>query len=272
MRFDIEAIARMLNFLRNSYRLRPCFLTFILVTFTGTLLAAPQRGRGTPVPAVAAPPAPFHAGETLNLSGGFLGMTGVIIAKLSVIDDHAFYGRPAWHLQGRVQTLNPLKYVYAVDDQFDSYSSQPDVTGMQFELYLHESGKNETHVLRLANVPGAPTNGVVQVPLPANTRDPLDFLYYIRTINWQQTPELHTQVFDGSKIYNVIVNVTTPSAETRVQAGTFTATGLGIRAFEGNTEVTNMKITIWIANDAAHTPVLIDVALPFGSGRVELTK
>jgi hypothetical protein len=264
-----EAIARMLNFFRSTFQNHSIWVSLIVAGSIATFLAAPQTGRSAQPSAL---PAPFHAGETLNLSGGFLGMTGVIVAKLSVVDDHPFYGKPAWHLQGHVQTLNLLKYMYAVDDQFDSYSAQPDVTGLQFELYLHESGKNESHVLRLAPVPGAPTSGVVQVPALSSIRDPLAFLYYIRTVDWQHTPELHTQVFDGSKIYNVIVNVTTPQAQQTVQAGTFTATGLGIRAFEGATEVTNMKITIWLANNAARTPILIEVALPFGSGRVELTK
>jgi hypothetical protein len=29
-------------------------------------------------------------------------------------------------------------------------------------------------------------------------------------------------------------------------------------------------VTIWLAQDAAHTPVLIEAELPFGTGRVEL--
>ncbi len=34
--------------------------------------------------------------------------------------------------------------------------------------------------------------------------------------------------------------------------------------------MTDTKLTLWIAQDAAHTPVLLEMELPIGYGRIEL--
>lgn len=199
-------------------------------------------------------------------------MTGVVSARLSVTDDRPFYGKPAWHLQAHLQTLSPLRYLYPVDDQFDSYAGHADLIGLQFEMYLHESGKSENHILHLSSAQTPAPAGTTQVQVLPGTRDPLGFIYYLRTVDWQKTPEVRSTVFDGQKLYTVVASVATPRSEIKVQAGTFTATGLGFKVLDRGTEITNMKITLWLAQDEAHTPVLIELALPFGSGRVELVK
>jgi hypothetical protein len=114
--------------------------------------------------------------------------------------------------------------------------------------------------------------GATQLQLVRGTKDALGFLYFLRTVNWQSTSEVRSPVFDGRKVYDVHANVVTPRSDITVAAGKFTATGLGIHPFINGKELADTKITLWIAQDTARTPVLIDLALPFGSGRVELTQ
>jgi hypothetical protein len=158
-----------------------------------------------------------------------------------------------------------------VDDSFESYAGHADLTGLQFEMHLNERRKSENHVLRMASGRTPAAAGVTPVQVLAGTRDALGFLYYLRTVNWQKTAEIRSPVFDGHKVYDVHVKVVTPRSDLTVAAGKYTATGLSIRPFINGKELADTQITLWLAQDAAQTPVLIEVGLPFGSGRVELT-
>jgi hypothetical protein len=267
-------IARMLNSTRRNSGAKTAIL-ILLLSATAILAAPQQKGARKQVkPAAPSSPAalavPFRNGESLSYSGQWLSLKDVIGAQLTSNGDHPFNGHPAWHFRAQLQTKNPLRYVLQVDDHFDSYSSHSDLAGEQFELHLNESGKSENHVLRLTPAQGPLPAGTTQLQLVHGTRDALGFLYFLRTVNWQSTPEVRCSVFDGRKVYDVRANVVAPRSEITVGAGKFTATGLGIHPFINGKELADTKITLWIAQDAAHTPVLIDLALPFGSGRVEL--
>jgi hypothetical protein len=241
------------------------------------LIAAPQRSnKPRPAPKASAPPAiptaPFRPGESLNYTIQWSRISDAVTAQLAVVGEQDFYGKPAWHVQAQAHTNNPLRYIFVVDDQFDSYASRMDLTGMQFEMYLHEQGKAENHIYRLSSVSSPAPNGATQVQVLPNTRDALGFAYYLRTVDWEKTPEVRAPVFDGRRIYEVRARVTTARAEVSVRAGKFIATAIGLRIYERGIEITETKLTIWIAQDSAHTPVLIEVELPFGTGRVELLR
>ena len=170
-----------------------------------------------------------------------------------------------------MQTNNPLKIILPVDDQFDSYAEQGKFLGLQFEMYLHESGKSETRLLRLSSgIDPAPPVGTTVVKVLPDTRDPVGFAYYLRTVDWTKTSEVRGPVYDGHKLYDIRATLATPRADISVTAGKFTATGISARVYEPGAETTNSKITIWIAQDAAHTPILLEMELPVGTGRVEL--
>jgi hypothetical protein len=267
------AIARMLNFRRFYHPAAASGIALLILACAVALVAAPQRA-GKPAPAApmttSSPVAPFRAGEALNYSGQWLSMNEVVTAQLSVIDDHPFFGHPAWHLQAKLQTRNPLRYLFPVDDQFDSYASRADFAGMQFEMYQHEAGKQENRVLRFSSVPMPAPAGATEVQVLPGTRDPLGFIYYLRTVNWKQTPEVRSPVYDGHKLYEVRASATADQRDVTGQAGTFVTTGVTLRIFDHDAEVTEIKVTFWLAQDAAHTPVLIEAELPFGTGRVEL--
>jgi hypothetical protein len=268
-------LASIFNSTRFRNATRACLVLALTALPALALITAPQKSKTQhPAPKAPAPPAipaaPFHAGENLNYTVNWSRINDAVTAKLTVVGEQAFYGKAAWHVQAQAHTNNPLRYVVTVDDQFDSYASRMDLTGMQFEMYLHEQGKAENHLFRLSSVSSPAPNGATQVQVLPNTRDALGFAYYLRTVNWEQTAEVRSPVFDGRKIYEVRARVTNPRGEVSVRAGKFIATAIGLRVYDRGTELTTTKLTIWIAQDPAHTPVLIEVELPFGTGRVEL--
>jgi hypothetical protein len=252
-------------------------VSIIILGCAAALIASPQQKTArkpakSAVSAASASAAPFHTGENLSYSGQWLSLKDVIGAQLGANDDRAFNGHSAWHFQAQLQTKNPLRYVLPVDDHFDSYSAHSDLAGQQFELHLNEGAKNENHILRLTPSQTPLAAGAIQLQVIRGTRDALGFLYYLRTVNWQQTTEVRSPVFDGRKVYDVRATVVTPRSDLTVAAGKYSATGLSVRVFMNGKELPDTKITLWIAQDAAHTPVLIELTLPIGSGRVELTQ
>jgi len=250
----------------------------ITLACAAALIAAPQQKsvrKPAKPPAPAAPAAsvaPFHNAESLAYSGKWLSLSDVIAAQLNANDDRPFSGHSAWHFQAQLQTKNPLRYMLQVDDHFDSYSAHTDFAGEQFEMHLNEGSKSETHILRLAAGSSPLPAGRIQAQVLHGTRDALGFLYYLRTVNWQETKEVRSPVFDGRRVYDVRAAVVTPRSDLAVAGGKFTATGLSIRPYFNGKELADTKFTLWIAQDAAHTPVLIELELPIGSGRVELTQ
>jgi hypothetical protein len=266
-------LARMLNFARKN--ISPAFVAIATLIFAAVLVAAPQQKtvrKPSKPPAAAAPAAPFRNAESLTYSGAWVSVSDVLAIQLRANDDRPFSAHPEWHFQARLQTKNPLHYVLAVDDHFDSYSAHTDLAGEQFEMHLNEGSKVENHILRITPSQAPLPAGTTQVQLLHGTRDALGFLYYLRAVNWQQTTEVRSPVFDGRKVYDVHATVVTPRSDLAVAAGKFTATGLSIRPFFNGKELADTKITLWIAQDSARTPVLIELVLPFGSGRVELTQ
>ena len=266
-------LARMLNSLQRN--IFPACFAIVALIFAVALAAAPRqkiaKKPGKPL-AAAAPAAPFHNAESLVYSGAWVSVSDVLAIQLNSNDDRPFNAHLEWHFQARLQTKNPLHYVLAVDDHFDSYSTHTDFASEQFEMHLNEGSKIENRVLRIMPSQTPLPAGTAQVQLLRGTRDALGFLYYLRTVNWQQNTEVRSPVFDGRKVYDVRATVVTPRGDLAVAAGKFTATGLSIRPYLNGKELADTKITLWIAQDAAHTPVLIELVLPFGSGRVELTQ
>lgn len=270
IRFHV-AIARMFNSSQGRLtNFKGYFASLALLT----LLVVPamhQPDGNTHSPESAAAAAPFRAGETLDFSGQWSSISDAFRVTIKAVDDNLFHGRSAWHFQAQCHTNSYLHYIFPVDDQYDSYSAQSSFAGMQFELYLHEPGKSESHILRLASTQTPAPSGATQVQVLPGTRDPLGFTYYLRTVNWNQTAEVRSPVFEGHKLYEVRARVATPRGEITVPAGEFSATGISIRLFDHGAEIPDIHLMIWFAQDAAHTPILIEMELPFGRGRIELT-
>jgi hypothetical protein len=57
-----------------------------------------------------------------------------------------------------------------------------------------------------------------------------------------------------------------------VPAGDYTTSKIGIRVFDNGTEMKDASFTLYLANNAAHTPVMLEAVMPFATARVELLK
>jgi hypothetical protein len=79
-------------------------------------------------------------------------------------------------------------------------------------------------------------------------------------------------VYDGHKLYQVTGRLLSAGEAVTVPAGSYKASKLELHVFDNGQEMKDAQFTIFIANNVAHTPVLLEAVLPFATARVELTK
>jgi len=258
----------------------------LVVVFSAALLAvcafpasaqkpkpSKKRAKTPSAPAaVVAAPVPFRSGEILEYRVLF-SKYSVNAAKVetAIVEQRDFFGHMAWHFRAIAHTMDTTRVLFAIDDQFDSYTSVANLFSMQYEMYLHEQGKEQTSQYRMTtNADPAPQEGTA-VRVAPGTRDAISFLYNLRATDWQRTPELHIPVFDGRRLYDVVARIDTPQASISVPAGTFSAFRVALRLYDHGKELTDTRLWVWIARDPAHTPVLVEADIPFGTARIELT-
>src|SRR5215471_16702004 len=209
-------------------------------------------------------------GEVLQFSASLAKVSNVASLRLEVVDKKEMHGKPAWHFQATAKTQNAMRLIFELDDRFDSFSEGNSFTGIQYEMRLNERGQKVQSVQRLTTTgkePAPPgTSSALVLP---GTRDPLGMMQYLRSVNWDQTREVKSPVFDGRKLYDVRARIIGTS-EVVVPAGRFASATIEIRVFDNGVEMKDAHFTLYLAHDQARTPVLLLAVLPFAEARVEL--
>jgi hypothetical protein len=163
--------------------------------------------------------------------------------------------------------------VFELDHQFDSYSDAGNFASRQYEMHLSERGQKVDSVQRMVSSPQDPAPAdATAARVPAGTRDPLGLLQYLRGIDWGKTPEIKSPVYDGRKFYEVRAVLLSRAEAVKVPAGNYTATKIEIRVYESGAEMKDAHFLLYLSNDAARIPVLLEAVLPVATARVELTK
>ncbi|HXY25344.1 MAG TPA: DUF3108 domain-containing protein [Candidatus Acidoferrum sp.] len=215
---------------------------------------------------------PLKAGEVLEFTANVAKLSNVATLSVKVVGRGNFAGKSAWHLQASAHTQNPLRMVFELDDQFDSYSDAGTLASMQYEMRLSERGQKVESLQRMtaSDKEPAPADASAARVLPG-TRDPLGMLEYLRNVDWSKTPEVRSPVYDGHKLYDVRAKLAGSEA-VEVASGKYAASKIGIRVLEDGVEMKDASFTLYLSNDAARTPVLLEAVLPFATARVELVK
>jgi Protein of unknown function (DUF3108) len=215
---------------------------------------------------------PFRAGEQLDYQISWSHFTIAATAEMAAVGLGPFYGSPAWHFRATATSVGALRYLMPFNDQFDSYAEAATLSSRQYEIYIHEEGKQATRVVRMTDGhERRRADGPMTVVLPG-TRDPLAAAYFLRTVDWQEQTEVSCPVYDGSKLYDLEARLEDANARVTVAAGSFYAWQVGVRVTERGKAASSLMLTVWIAHDPAHTPVLAEGTLPIGSVRAELVR
>ncbi|HXM16765.1 MAG TPA: DUF3108 domain-containing protein [Candidatus Eremiobacteraceae bacterium] len=241
---------------------------------SATVAVAPSAAASpaTPKAAPAADPGlPLKGGEILDFTADVAKVSNVATLELKTAEKRNVSGKNAWHLQAFAHTQNPLRMVFELDDQFDSYSDTSTMTSVQYEMHLSERGQKVDSVQHLTSTgrDAAPPS-VVQTHVLPGTRDPLGMMQYLRHVDWSKTPKVEGPVYDGHKLYDVIASVAGSGQSVTVPAGTFAADKIEIRVFDNGQEMKDAHFFVYFAKNDARTPVLLEAEMPFASARVAL--
>lgn len=213
--------------------------------------------------------AALRIGEILNYQVDWRGFTGAAEVQLQIVNRNKFYGRESWHFRAALHTTEPFRALYSLDDVIDSYPLAANLTGRVFQEHLREFGKPEDDSVSLI-APGEASHAPLpHVIVPAGTLDALSAVYFLRSVNWSSTQDIHAPVFDGENIYEMLARREQRDVVS-VFAGKYRATKISIRLFEAGKD-TGERFALWLAEDASRTPILCTAELPIGSVQVELT-
>ena len=177
----------------------------------------------------------------------------------------------AWHFRALAQTIDTMHIIYPLDDQIDSYTDADQLSSLQYEMYLREQGKQQTNSWRLISDGSPAPANVTAARVSPGTRDPIGLLYVLRAADWKSAPQLRAPVFDGKNLYDVVAHLESPSEQAVVPAGQFTASKIAVRVYDHGQELSTTHFTVWLAQDATRTPVLVETELPIGTARLEMT-
>jgi Protein of unknown function (DUF3108) len=217
------------------------------------------------------PGMPLRRGEVLEYTANVSSLNNVANLKLQVGEHKDFFGKNAWHLQAFAHTESPLRMVFELDDQFDSYSDASTMTSLQYEMHLSERGQKVDSIQRMTETgkEPAPPDATETRVLPG-TRDPLGMMQFLRNVDWTKTAEVRSPVYDGHKLYDVRAKLAAAGEAVTVPAGTYKTSKIEIRVFENGQEMKDAHFTMYFANNPARTPVLLEAIMPFATAQVLL--
>jgi len=216
---------------------------------------------------------PLRPGEVLEFSADVAKLSNVANLRLQIVERRNFFGKNAWHLQAFARTENPLRMMFELDDQFDSYSDAATLSSLQYEMHLNERGEKQESVQRMTTTGAEPAAAnTTQTRVVPGTRDPLGLMQYLRTVDWGKVREMQGPVYDGHKLYDVRASYAGVAESVAVPAGTFAASKIDLRVFDAGVELKDAHFTLYLADNPPRTPVLLEAVMPFATARVALVK
>lgn len=232
---------------------------------------AVAKGSAAPVGQTPREPAmPFRVGENLNYRVSWASFETAASLQVSVAERRSLFGWATWHFRAALHTQSPVRSLFSIDDEFDSYTDAMVLDTRRYETYQNELGRKESRALDFLTTgqkPWGPGPDVIVLP---GTRDPVGTLYALRSVDWQRTPEFHVPVYDGHDLYQLSARLDAKNDTVSTAGGTFSATRVSVKLTPSTRQVADITFEVWLANDPARTPVQFQARLPFGSIRAEL--
>jgi len=136
--------------------------------------------------------------------------------------------------------------LFAIDDEFDSYTSAASLFSLQFEMYLTSKGKDQMSLYRMTTDADRLPRTSRHCALSWNARRHRLSLCAPRR-GLAGCSRLQAPVFDGKRLYDAVCAIDTPQGTVSVPAGNFPAFRVAIRLFDHGKEITDTHLWLWIA-------------------------
>jgi hypothetical protein len=95
-------------------------------------------------------------------------------------------------------------------------------------------------------------------------------LQFLRNVDWTKTAEVRCPVYDGHKLYDIRAKLVSAGEAVTVPAGSYKTSKIEMRVFENGLEMKDAHFTMYLANNAGRTPVLLEAIMPFATAQVQL--
>jgi hypothetical protein len=216
----------------------------------------------------------FKAGERItytvyyNVIGLYVNAgTATFTTSKSMYNNHEVF-----HVVGEGVTNSRYDWIFKVRDRYESYFRTDDFKPLKFIRNVNEGGYKKYEVVTFnhdENV--AITNKGVR-PVPDQVQDVISFLYYARSIdfdNYKKGDKITFNMFLGEKVYHMYVRYMGRETVT-TKYGKFKALALKPLLLEGNAFAGGEDMTMWITDDPNHLPVRIESPISVGKIKVDL--
>lgn len=224
----------------------------------------------TPAAAPKETPVPFRSGETLTYRVAWATFSAAASLQVGVPERRNLFGWSTWHFRATLHTQPPVRTLFTVDDEFDSYSDTATLETRQYETYQDELGHKENRIMRFVPAGEAGRGPGPEVVVLPGTRDPVGAFFALRSVDWQRSTEFRVPLYDGHDIYQFVAKLEAKDDMVNVAAGSFSASRVAVRLSQKNSQAPEISFLVWLSNDSARVPVQLQAQLPFGSIRAEL--
>jgi hypothetical protein len=223
----------------------------------------------------------FREGETLS----FTVKWGVIKggnAKLAVGGIEMEQGRPAYHIVSEARSVGIVDAFYKTRDLNETWLDVASLVTLKYEKHIREGRYRVEASVEMDQINhrfkenferlDKGTTAYVEGNMPPHTMDVLGSLYYVRTLPVEVGNSYVVDVYDGRKIWPLVVHVK-KREKIKVPAGKFDTFRLepvlrepGIFMRKGK------KLEVWVTADERRMPVLMRSEVTIGHVSAELTE
>lgn len=224
-----------------------------------------------PILAAAQKPAivPWAVGEYLEYDVKF-GAISAGSGRMQVIGIESTRGRPTWHL--RFNVSGGIRFVYRVNDSYDSWLDVESLNSLRFIQELSEGNRDRERIYDIfPDRVSYLEHGKEEQPSVPQPLDDASFFYFIRSLSLEVGKEYEFNRYFDPRSNPVIVRVLRKE-HIEVPAGEFDAIVLqpiintsGIFSEGGRAE-------IWLSDDKRRILLQMKSKLPFGSLNLYLKK
>jgi hypothetical protein len=223
-------------------------------------------------------PVPFKVGETLTYDVSWSTFMTAGSAALVVKERRAMSGGgAAYDLVADGRPIGLLDAIYHVYYKSESLLDVGTLRPVSASLFSEEAKRTTRRLTRFTGrniIEFQPDQNapVEKRTVPEGSLDPLSAFYVIRTQALASGRTFAMSVVDGSDIYKTQWQISGPepiaASGSTTQAWKLTPTMLD----ERGQPIPNMRLTLWISNDARKVPLKLQVGLPVGNFVLTLSK
>ncbi|MFZ8837241.1 MAG: DUF3108 domain-containing protein [Flavobacteriales bacterium] len=223
----------------------------------------------------------FEPGEQLEYAFQF-GFIEAASASIAITEKGSLQGRDAWNITVNGQTNGAFRWVFEVNDRYqstiDSKTGLPliferDINEGGYELYQNYRFDWTTNSVRTEQSRGTDLPQTSRFALPGVAHDMVSGLYALRQVDWANVSSADTvfiPLFMDEEWFDLkLTKKGTKNIEVNgrhwdcIVIQPIIQTG---RIWENSTD-----LTVYISNDGRHIPVLAETQILFGKIKMQLT-